>query len=167
MIKKLLRKWGLSGSEKQIETFLHLFTQGDIEQNGIVLGWAALLHYQMKNNDQEFEKLLNSKKGANQGPISLYILQLNSLGNGLRKASRVGETAGMMLWNMTFRCMSDDSLHHYGKILWKSAVRSFSDAETWLEGMLANAKESGSERDIESMSGALKICNFIPPQFIE
>jgi hypothetical protein len=45
MIKKLLRKWGLSGSEKQVKIFLDLFSQGDTDQNGMVLGWAALFHY--------------------------------------------------------------------------------------------------------------------------
>jgi hypothetical protein len=166
MIKKLLRKWGLSGSEKQIETFLHLFTQGDIEQNGMVLGWAALLHYQIMSKDPEFESLLNSKKGENQGPVRTYILQLNRLGNQLQKAGRIWEAAGMNLWNMTFRCMSDESLHHHGLILWKTASISFPVARNWLENESAYMKEAGSERDKSSLSGALKIYNFIPPQFV-
>jgi len=165
MIKKLLRKWGLSGSEKQIETFLHLFTQGDIEQNGMVLGWAALLHYQIMSKDPEFERLLNSKKGENQGPISMFIFQLDSLGNDLHKAGRMEEAAGMKLWNITLRCMSDDTLYHHGTLLWKTASVSFPEAKNWLENKLTHPIESGTSRDQSNLSGALKIYNFVPPQF--
>jgi len=165
MIKKFLKKWGLSASEKEIKMFLDVFSHGDIEQNGIVLGWATLFHYQITTKDIEFEKLLNAKKGENQGPIASYILQLNRLVNELHKAGRFEEAAGMKLWNITFRCMSDDLLHHYGIILWKTASISFSEARNWLEVKLANARESGSEQVISSLIGALKICNFIPPQF--
>lgn len=165
MFKKLLRKWGLSGSEKQVKLFLDLFSQGDADQNGMVLGWMALFHYQLMTKDPEFERLLNSKKGENQGPISTYILQLNRLGNDLRQAGRTDEAAGIMLLNITFRCMSDETLHHYGTYLWKTASKSFSEAKLWLENRLAYAIDSASERDKASLSAALKIYNFIPPQF--
>lgn len=167
MINKLLRKWGLSDSEKQIKLFLDLFSQGDTVQNDMVLGWAALFHYQIMTKDPKFERLLNSKKGENQGPISNYILQLNRLGNDLRKAGRTDEAAGIMFLNITFRCMSDEAMHHYGTLLWKTASKSFWEAKLWLENRLAYSMDSASERDKASLSAALKIYNFIPPQFCD
>ena len=166
MIKNILKKWSIGGSEKLINQFLALFDQADSFQNGIVLGWAAILHYQIMTKDPKFEKLLNSKKGENQGPISAYILQLNSLGNQLSKAGRTEEAAGMKLWNITFRCMSDESLHHYGMSQWETASHSFAAAKSWLEDKSDFISEAGSERDRSSLNGALKIYNFIPPQFL-
>jgi hypothetical protein len=61
--------------------------------------------------------------------------------------------------------MSDDALHHYGTLLWKTASKSFSEAKLWLENRLAYAVDSASERDKAKLSAALKIYDFIPPQF--
>lgn len=166
MIKKFLEKWTRGSSEKLINQFLTSFEQADSFQNGMLLGWAAILHYQMMSKDSEFEKLLNSKRGENQGAVSAYILQLNSLGNQFNKAGRMGEAAGMKLWNITFRCMSDDLLHHYGVSLWQTAAMSFADTRSWLENKSAQLNETGSERDKNSLSGSLKIYNYIPPQFM-
>jgi hypothetical protein len=162
---KLFLNWGLRMSEKQIMTFLDLFSQGDIEQNGAVLGMAALLHHQIKTKDPQFETLVNSKKGENQGPISVYIFQLNRLVNEFHKSGRYDEAAAMKLWNVTFRCMSHESLHHYGVEIWKIAAQSFPVAKQWLKEKLKQAERAGNKQDAASLKEALKLYNYVPPQF--
>jgi hypothetical protein len=126
---------------------------------------AALLHHQFKIKDPEFETLVNSKKGENQGPISAYIIQLNRLVNEFHKAGRYDESAAMKLWNITFRCMSHESLHHYGVESWKIAAQSFPEVKQWLEEKLQHAESAGHKRDTPSLREALKLYNFVPPQF--
>jgi hypothetical protein len=164
---KFIEKWLLGGSKKEIEQFLANFSQGDIEQNGMVMGWAALMHYHLLTINPEFDKLINSMKGKQKAAISAYILQLNQFGNGLYKEGRLEEAAGMKIWNITFRCMSDESFHQYGMNLWKIAAESFSEAQSWLEYKLVIAQGSCDEHGENSLSGALKIYNYIPPQFVE
>ena len=52
MIKELILKWALRTSEKEIARFLSLFSQGNAEQNGAVVGMAALLHHQYAQKDR-------------------------------------------------------------------------------------------------------------------
>lgn len=165
MIKKLLAKWGLRASEKEITSFLSLFSQGNVQQNGIVLGMVALFHHQFTLKDPDFETLVNSKKGENQGPISAYIIQLNRLVNEFHKAGRFDEAAAMKLWNITFRCMTDESLHHHGISLWKIASSSFPEAKKWLSTKLEYAEKASHHRDAPDLKSAMKFYNFVPPQF--
>lgn len=167
MLKKFLRKWGLSGSEKEIKTFLELFSQGDIEQNGIVIGSAALIHYSLGLNKPEFKRLLNSNLGENQGHISTYILQFNRLLGECHRAGQLEAAAGIKFWNTTFRCMSDESLHPYGVQLWKIASKSFGSTKDYLRNELAQATESNNQGMKEKIEGALNLCNFVPPQFLD
>jgi len=165
MIMKLFANLGLRTSEKEIKSFLSLFSQGDVEQNGAVLGMAALLHHQFKTKDPEFDTLVHSKKGENLKPISLYIIQLNQFDNEFHKAGRHDEAAAMNLWNITLRCMSHETLHHYGVELWKIAAQSIPEAKRWLDEKLQNAETAEHKRDTPSLREALKLYNFIPPQF--
>jgi hypothetical protein len=162
---KLFANWGLRSSEKEIVSFLSLFSQGGVEQNGAVLGMAALLHHQFKVKDPEFETLVNSKKGENHGHISTHIIQLNRLVNEFHKVGRYDEAAAMKLWNITFRCMSHESLHHYGVSLWQVASRSFPEAKKWLEGKLISSEKAGHQRDAPNLKNASNLYNFVPPQF--
>jgi hypothetical protein len=165
MIMKLFAKWGLRASEKEITSFLSVFSQGDVEKNGIVLGMAALLHHRLTEKDPEFEALLNSNKGENQGPLSVYIIHLNRLFNEFRKLGRSDEAAATKLWNITVRCMTDESLHHHGVSLWKIASSSFLGARKWMETRLEYAEKAGHHRDAADLKSALKLYNFVPPQF--
>jgi hypothetical protein len=164
---KFIEKWLLSGSKKEIEKFLETFSQGDIEQNGMVMGWAALMHYRLLTISPEFGKLINSMKGEEKAEISAFILQLNQFGNGLYKEGHLEEAAGMKIWNITFRCMSDESFHQYGMKLWNIAAESFSEAQSWLEYKLVIAQGSCDEHGENRLKDALTIYNYIPPQFDE
>jgi hypothetical protein len=165
---KLWAEWGFRRSEKEIIYFLDSFSQGSVEENGAILGMAALQHYQIKAKDPGFSELLNSKKGENQGPICLYILQLNRLLNGLYKSGRYVEGDAMMLWNVTFRCMSRDSFHHHGVVLWQIASKSIDEARKCLEKIIVSAvSEAGNSPDDQKIDKVLGLCNFIPPQFMK
>lgn len=152
MFKKLFLKWGLKASEKEIVHFINNFSMADVEQNGPVLGMAALLHYQLAKSDPEFEKLVNSRKGENLGPISAYILTLNRHVKECHRAGRLEQGAGTMLWNITFRCMGDESFHHHGVTLWRTASQSFPGAKQWLEEMVQRTKEAGLQQDYRTLS---------------
>lgn len=165
MIKKLFANWGLRSSEKEILSFLSLFAQRDVEQNGALLGMAALFYHQLKVKNPEFGTLVNSMKGENQGSISAYIIQLNRLVNDFHKAGRYDEAAAMKLWNISFRCMSHDSLSHYGVSLWHAASRSFPEAKNWLETNLTYADKSGHQSDTPNLINALNLHDFVPRQF--
>jgi len=168
MFKKLLKKWLLRGTEKEIKRFLELFSQGDIEQNGIVIGKAALIHYCLEIVGPEFKKLVNSKVGENQSEITIYnVYQLDRLNKECHKANEIVHAAGIKFWSITFRCMLDKSLHHYGVQLWEIASKSLGSAKDYLRSELMQAIETGDKKMEERIKGALNLCDFIPPQFIK
>lgn len=167
MIKEIILKWGLRSSEKEIVSFLDLLSQGNAQQNGAVVGMAALFHHQYTEKDPDFQVLVNSQKGENCGPISTYVMKLSWLVNDFNKEGRHNEAVAMKLWNTTFRCMSDASLHHHGVSLWKVASRSFPEAKMWLEANLEHAENAVHARDTPNLKNALNIYNFIPPQFCD
>jgi hypothetical protein len=168
MFKKLFGKWLLRGTKKEIKMFLELFSQGDIEQNGIVIGKAALIHYCLGIVGSEFKKLVNSKVGENQSEITIYnVFQLDRLLKECREANEIVHAAGIKFWSTTFRCMLDESLHHYGVQLWEIASKSFGSAKDYLQSELMQAIETGDKKMEERIKGALHLCDFVPPQFLK
>lgn len=162
---KFLAKFGLKRSEEEIKNFISLFESGDVEENAVVVGRAALIHYAFSQLDPEFSKLVNSQVGENQGPISTYIIQLNKFLNDYHKSGEVQNAAGVKLWNITFRCMSNNSFRHYGKQIWEIASKSIESAKQYLEEEMNNAKSLGQETMMERCQGALGLYDYIPPQF--
>ena len=162
---KFLAKAGMKRSEEEITKFLGLFKSGDEEQNGIIIGRAALIHYSLSSLDPKFSKLINSGVGENQGPIKNYILQLNSLLNDYHKAGESSNAAGVKLWNITFRCMSNNSFRHYGQALWNRASASFEYAKEHLKNELEMAASLGKGKMVEKIKGALSLYDYVPPQF--
>lgn len=162
---KFLAKSGMKKSEGEITTFLALFESGDEEQNGIIVGSAALIHYSLSSLDPDFSKLINSGVGENQAAILRYIPQLNSLLNDYHKAGESLNAAGMKLWNITFRCMSNNSFRHYGKALWDRSSESFEYAKEHLKNELGMAKSLGKGVMAEKIKGALGLYDYVPPQF--
>ncbi len=162
---KFLAKFGLKRSEEEIKNFLSLFGSGDLEENGMVVARAALIHYRSSSLDPEFSKLVNSQVGENQGPISTYILQLNKLLKEFHGSGEYQNAAGMKLWNITFRCMSNNSFRHYGTTIWENAAESFESAKQYLENELEKASSTGNEKMADYVKGALALYDFIPPQF--
>lgn len=165
---KLWAKWGLKRSEKEIVSFLEYFSEKDPSQSGAIVGAAALLHYQIRGKDPEFEILLNSKKGENHGPIAMQIIQLYRLARQLYKAGQYNEGEAMDLLVTTLRCMSDDSFYHYGVSLWKVASQSFPEARKWLEETIKTVvNDAGDTTNTEKLNIVLGLCDFVPPQFAE
>ena len=162
---KFLAKAGMKRSEEEITKFLSLFESGDEEQNGIIIGRAALIHYSLSSLDPAFSKLINSGVGENQGRIKNYILQLNSLLNDYHKAGESSNAAGVKLWNITFRCMSNNSFRHYGQALWNRASASFEYAKEHLKNELEMAASLGKGKMVEKIKGALSLYDYVPPQF--
>ena len=162
---KFIAKFGLKKSEEEITNFLGMFELGDEEQNGIIIGRAALIHYSLSSSAPEFSMLINSGVGENQGPIINYIPQLNSLLNDYHKTSDSINAAGVKLWNITFRCMSNNSFRHYGQSLWNRASASFEYANEHLKDELEMAESLGKKKMVEKIKGALGLYDYIPPQF--
>jgi len=131
----------------------------------MILGKAALIHYSFGSLDPEFSKLVNPQLGENQGPISTYIKRLNKLPNEFHSAGEFQNAAGMKLWNITFRCISNNSFRHYGVELWKNAAKSFGSAREYLENELEQATRMGNEQMVDKLKGALGLYDFIRPQF--
>ena len=147
------------------QNFLALFESGNVEENGMVVGRAALIHYAFSQLDPEFTKLVNSQVGENQGPIGSYIIKLNKYINDFHKSGEFPNAAGMKLWNITFRCMSNNSFRHYGQQIWNIASSSFDAAKDYLEEQFSEAKEMEQEQMVERCHGALGLYDYIPPQF--
>lgn len=162
---KLFAKFGLKRSEEEIKNFIALFESGDVVENGMVVGRAALIHYAFSQLDPEFTKLVNSQVGENQGPISSYIIQLNKLLNDYHKSGEFQNAAGIKLWNITFRCMSNNGFRHYGQQIWNIASISFDAAKEYLEEQLTEANEMGQQQMVERCQGALGLFDYVPPQF--
>jgi len=162
---KFLAKSGLKRSEEEIKNFLSLFGLGNPEENGMVVARAALIHHRFGLLDPEFSKLVNSQVGENQGPISTYILQLNKLLKDFHGSGEHQNSAGMKLWNITFRCMSNNSFRHYGITIWEKAAESFENAKQYLKNELEQASSTGNEQMVDNVKGALALYDFIPPQF--
>lgn len=165
MIGKFLLSWGLRKSESEVNSFLTLFSGLGASEIGKVVGMAAVIHCQYTEKDPEFERLLNSRKGENRGPISTRILELNGLVNEMNRTGRLEDAASMKLWNITFRCMTHDTLYDHGVVLWKIAAKSFPEAKQWLTDRLADAQNSGHQRDALNLRKALPLYNYVPPQF--
>ena len=165
MFKKFFLDWALRKSEAEVISFLSTFTTLSASEIGKVVGMAALMHYQYRQKDPEFEVQLNSNKGENRGPISIRILELNRLVNEINRAGRLEDAASMKLWNITFRCMMHETLHQYGISVWKTAEKGFPEAKRWLGVRLEHAQKSGHQPDAPNLRNALTLYNYVPPQF--
>ena len=110
---------------------------------------------------------MNSKMGENQSEITIYnIYQLDRLHKECLKANEIVHAAGIKFWSTTFRCMLDESLHQYGVKLWEIASKSFGSAKDYLCNELLQAIETGNKKMEERIKGALHLCDFVPPQFL-
>ncbi len=165
MIKKILNDWSLRRWEKEITSFLNIFHALTPQQNSVVVGMAALFHHQFMSKDPKFEMLLKSPIGINQGEISIYILQLNSLINQFQKSGQLDEAAAMTLWKITFRCMVHEKFNRYGKLIWAIASLSFNPAENWLKEKLEASLKKHSPNDVPNLQAALTLHDYIPAQF--
>ncbi len=165
MIKKFFLNWALRKFEAEIKSFLSIFNTLSASEVGKVVGMAALMHYQYSQKDPEFEVQLNSNKGENRGPISTRIIELGGLVYEMNRGGRLEDAASMSLWRFTFRCMMDDTLHHHGIALWKTAEKGFPEAKRWLDAQLELAQKSGHQPDTLNLRNALTLYNYIPPQF--
>ena len=162
---KFLAKFGQKKSEEEIRKFLGLLKIADENQIGIALCRSALIHFSFSQIDPEFDKLVNSEVGQNQGAILNYILQLNSLVNDYAKAGESENASGVNIWNITFRCMSHNAFRHYGQELWREVSNHFDKSKEFLEFQLRKAQESDDKARIEKVKGALGLYDYIPPQF--
>lgn len=135
------------------------------EEMAMAVGRAALVHYRFSSLDPEFSKLVNSPQGENEGPISAYILQLNKTQNQFNSAGQQQNAAGAQVWNITFRCMSNNSFRIYGLELWNKLASVFDEAKEYLEVELENAKSIGADEMVGYVNGAIALCDYIPPQF--
>ena len=90
---------------------------------------------------------------------------MNSLLNDYHKAGESLNAAGVKLWNITFRCMSDNSFRHYGQALWKKSSQSFEYAKEHLKNELEMAERGGKGKMVEKIKGALSLYDYVPPQF--
>ncbi|MDI1246041.1 MAG: hypothetical protein PSV24_11620 [Rhodoferax sp.] len=165
MIKMFFLNWALRKSEAEIKSFLSIFITLSASEVGKIIGMAALMHYQYSQKDPEFEVQLNSIKGENRGPISTRILELSRLVYEMNRGGRLEDAASMNLWRFTFRCMMDDTLHHHGIALWKTAEKSFPEARLWLAARLEIAHELELQPDTTNLRYAITLYNYIPPQF--
>ena len=162
---KLWAKYGQKKSEKEIKSFLALLRNTDENEIGVALCRSALIHFSFSKMDPEFDKLVNSEVGQNQGAILNYILQLNDLVNQFANAGESENASGMKIWNITFRCMSHNAFRYYGQELWVEFSKHFDKAKEFLEFQLEHAQKNNDEKMIEKVNGALSLYDFIPPQF--
>ena len=162
---KAFAKFGLKGSEREISTFIKSFESGPSDQNGMILGTSAMIHYSMSSLDPEFSMLLNSGLGENQGAISRYILQLNKLVNEYSRDGEKLNAAAMRVWNITLRCMSHNSFRHYGQYFWAKASENFEMSKMYLEQLLLECIEQENKKMEMKARGGLGLVDFIPPQF--
>jgi hypothetical protein len=165
VIKELVLKWALRHSETEVVTFLGHFAGCELDHKGAVVGMAALMHHQYAEMDPDFRVLVRSQKDTNHGLISKYIVEMNCLINDFNKADRLNAAAAMKLWNVTFRCMSNATLHHHGVTIWATASESFPHAQQWLAAKLEAAERAGDKRDVQNLRVALELYDFVPPQF--
>ena len=164
----MLKKWAnsrLKRSEQEIQNFLGTFEiASDIEKASVVAA-AAFVHYEISSADISFSKLINSNIGENQGPISSYILELNSLSKRYQEANNQDGFLGVSFWNISFRCMSNNSLHHYGLRLWKEASKNFDSAKKMIEDQIETVKMEGDKTGVDMLNAVMTLTHFIPPQF--
>jgi hypothetical protein len=165
VIRKFFLNWALRKSEAEIKSFLSMFITLSASEVGKVIGMAALMHYQYSQKDPEFEVQLNSSKGENRGPISTRIIELSRLVYEMNRSGRHEDAASMNLWRFTFRCMMNDTLHHHGIVLWKTAEKGFPEARRWLAARLEIAHELGLQPDTTNLRYAITLYNYKPPQF--
>ena len=161
-------KWAnfrLKRSEQEIQNFLGIFETGsDIEKTSVIAA-AAFVHYELNSADISFSKLINSSIGENQSLISSYILELNSLANRYQKANNQDGLIGVKVWNISFRCMSNNSLHHYGLRLWEEASNYFDSAKEVIEDRIGTVKKEGDKTGVDMLNAVMTLTHFIPPQF--
>lgn len=164
---KFFAKAGLKRSEKELVGFIEPFIAGPDYDNSIFIWHAAILNYQMSLKDLVWAKCLGSQIGENQGPISTQIIQSNRLINGLHKRGDGEALVGMKIWNMTFRAMSNQALHHHGKKLWShiQTLQSIAriTAEDNIEEMITLA--GTDSKTAQLMKNSIDLVDFVPTQF--
>lgn len=167
---KYLKKWLLIWTKKEVKDFLETFSEGDVEENGMVVGTAALLHYHFEILDPNFKILINSKSGENISIIARYnISRIDQLHKEYIRSNKLLYSAATRLWSTTFRCMLDESLNQYGVQIWQIAFRSITSAEDYLKSQLELMRtiDHTNNQNKKNIENAIRLCSFIPPQFIK
>jgi predicted ATPase with chaperone activity len=154
---KWLAKKGIDRSEQEIQQFIDQIQALSDYEIPHLMSRVSLLHAAINKQDFEFGMSINSAIGERQKEISSQIIQLNNLMNSLHKAGQSEMVAAAKVWNITLRCMSDNSFIHYGKKVW--AILSPAGRE---EEIIAFIDETGNPH----AESAKALAGYIPPQFL-
>ena len=98
----------------------------------------------------------NSKLGERQKQISNQIVELNGLMNQLHKAGQSDMVAAVKVWNITLRCLSNNSFSHYGSTIWRIL-----DPESNVLGIELYIEQAQTPHTQE----AIGLAGYVPPAF--
>lgn len=164
---KFFAKAGLKRSEEELSNFTETFIAGPAIDNSIFVWRAAIFNYQVSRRDPDWDRCLGSQIGENQGLIQLKVIETNKAVNSLFKKGHHDDVAGLKIWNMTFRSMSNMALQHYGKALWRhietlqDMTKVVAEADIEEETQLVGSDSPA----VTLMNNSVELVKYIPPQF--
>jgi hypothetical protein len=153
---KWMAKKGLERSESEIIEFISQIEGMSSAELAFLMSRAAILHASLNKNDFDIGISFNSKLGERQKQITIQIVHLNGLMNELRKSGMSDLFAAAKLWNITLRCLSNNSFAHYGKTIW-----SLLDPSELIQEIEFFIREANTSHTKE----AIGLAGYLPPAF--
>ena len=153
---KWMAKKGLERSESEITEFISQIEGISGEEHAFLMSRVAIMHAALTKQDFEIGMSFNSKLGERQKQISSQIVELNGLMNQLHKAGQSDMVAAVKVWNITLRCLSNNSFSHYGSTIWRIL-----DPKSNVLGIELYIKQAQTPHTQE----AIGLAGYVPPAF--
>lgn len=116
--KRKANQLGLVGHRIQIKAYLSDLSKLDDAEIAQIVALGALIRGQFLKKDPSFDTLLNVGYLCDRKRLAHNTLVLGSLAKQMKKADRIADLAGLLVWLQTFRCLAHPELLEDGKEMW-------------------------------------------------
>lgn len=120
---------GRNAHQKQIEEYigeLAKLTDSEIAQT---VALSAVIRRQLLKKDPSFNKLLDDGYSCDRKRLGHNTLVLGNLAKQMKKANRIADLAGLIVWLQTFRCLAHPEMLDHGKEMWGHLKRGIDSIE--------------------------------------
>lgn len=167
MLNKIFKKWAINGKRREVEKYLYQVSLGDIEDHWTILAHGALIMSQFIKKIPVAMQVIKMIEDEYAWEAAILVLKTNTLLNDYSSAHDIENSAGIKLWNETFRCLSSPELKDIGINLWKYFTKSQNEAKKYLIRLERNYVIQGNDDMVIKINEAMNYITLIPTQYKE
>jgi len=164
-MKKIINKFLLKAAEREIKDYTQKVSMGNRDQHGVILGHACLIFAQLAKKLPITQIVVDTDDDIYGKELSVLVLQTNNLMKEYIKDKDMLNSAGIKLWNETFRCLTHPELTNYGKEIWLYFSKASNGAEGYLNNLEVKFSEQKNNNMIEKIKEARKYLSMVPARY--